>query len=162
MTERSTVKATFTLERRYRASPARVFRAFAEEEAKKRWFGGPDGWQQLEKAFDFRVDGVEVLVGRHPNGVVSAFHCTYHDIVPDERIVYAYRMAIDGVPMSSSLATVEIRPDGEGTHLTVTEYGVYFDGFGTSGNAGRELGTGWLLDKLGASLEGTEPPPFPG
>ena len=162
MSDRNTVKATFTLDRHYRASPARVFRAFAEEDAKSRWFGGPDGWQQLEKAFDFRVDGVEVLVGRHPNGVVSAFRCTYHDIVPDERIVYAYRMEIDGVPMSSSLATIEIRPEGDGTQLTLTEYGVYFDGFRETGHTGREHGTGWLLDKLGASLEGREAPPFPG
>lgn len=162
MAARNTVKATFTLERRYRASPARVFRSFAEEELKKRWFGGPDGWEQLEKAFDFRVDGVEVNVGRHPNGVVSAFRCTYHDIVPNERIVYAYRMEIDGVPMSSSLATIEIRPDGEGSSLTVTEYGVYFDGFAEAAHDGRERGTSWLLDRLGADLDGTAPPPFPG
>ena len=105
---------------------------------------------------------MEVLVGRHPSGVVSAFHCTYHDIVPDERIVYAYRMALDGVPMSSSLATIEIRADGDGAHLTLTEYGVYFDGFRESAHEGREHGTGWLLDRLGASLDGTAAPPFPG
>ena len=153
MSERNTVKATFTVERVYRASPARVFRAFADEQAKAKWFGGPDGWQQLDKTFDFRVDGVEVLVGRLPNGVVSAFHATYHDIVPDQRIVYAYRMTIDGVAMSSSLAAIEIRPEGEGARLTLTEYGVYFDGFTEGGAEGREHGTNWLMDKLGASLE---------
>ena len=72
--------------------------------------------------------------------------------MPDQRIVYAYRMTIDGVPMSSSLATIEMRPDADGTHLTLTEYGVYFDGFRETGHEGREHGTGWLLDKLGQSL----------
>jgi uncharacterized protein YndB with AHSA1/START domain len=153
MTERTTVKATFTVERVYPATPARVFRAFADEDSKRRWFAGPEGWVQLEKAFDFRVDGVEINVGRHPSGMVSAFYCTYHDIEPDERIVYAYRMTLDGKPMSSSLATIEIRPEGEGARLTLTEYGVYFDGFGQEAAKGREHGTNWLMDKLGESLK---------
>lgn len=153
MTEPNTVKATFTIERTYKAKPARVFKAFSDPQAKARWFGGHEGWTQLENAFDFRVDGVEINVGRHSSGVVSAFYCTYHDIVPDRRIVYAYRMTLDGKPLSSSLASVEIQPEGEGARLTLTEYGVYFDGFDEKDVAAREHGTNWLMDKLGQSLE---------
>jgi len=153
MTERNTVKATFTVERVYPAKPARVFKAFADEQAKARWFAGPEGWVQLEKAFDFRVDGVEINVGRHPSGMVSAFYGTYHDIVPDERIVYAYRMTLDGKPLSSSLASVEIRPEGDGSRLTLTEYGVYFDGFDQQAADGREHGANWLMDRLGEALK---------
>jgi uncharacterized protein YndB with AHSA1/START domain len=148
---RNTVKATFTIERTYLARPARVFKAFADEQSKAKWFGGPE-WTQLERAFDFRVDGVEISIGRHPSGVVSAFYCTYHDIVPDERIVYAYRMTLDDKPLSSSLASVEIRPEGDGTRLTLVEYGVYFDGFGEKDAQNREHGTNWLMDRLGDSL----------
>ena len=86
------------------------------------------------------------------SGVVSAFYCTYHDIVPGERIVYAYRMTLDDKPLSSSLASIEIRPEGDGTRLTLTEYGVYFDGFDEKDAAGREHGTNWLMDRLGESL----------
>jgi uncharacterized protein YndB with AHSA1/START domain len=152
MTEPNTVKATFTIERTYPAKPARVFKAFSDEPSKRKWFGGGDDWVQLENTFDFRVDGVEINVGRHASGVVSAFRCTYHDIVPDRRIVYAYRMTLDGKPLSSSLASVEIRPEGDGTRLTLTEYGVYFDGFGEKDVQGREHGTNWLMDRLGESL----------
>ncbi len=152
MSERNTVKATFTVERTYPAKPARVFQAFADPEAKAKWFAPPNGFTQIDKAFDFRVDGVEVNDGRHASGMVTTFRATYHDIVPDERIVYAYRMTLDGKPMSSSLATIEIRPHGDGTHLTVTEYGVYFDGFAEDGHRMREHGTNWLMDQLGASL----------
>lgn len=148
--ERNTVKATFTIERVYPASPSRVFRAFADESAKAKWFGGADGWEQRERAFDFRVDGQEVMVGRHATGVVSAFYAVYHDIVPDERIVYAYRMTLDGTPISSSLACIELKPEGGGTRLTLTEYGLYFDGYDDAGK--REHGTNWLMDKLGDSL----------
>jgi uncharacterized protein YndB with AHSA1/START domain len=147
---RNTVKASFTLERTYPARPARVFKAFADEQAKARWFVGPPGWEEHQRTFDFRVDGQEVVIGRHGGGTVSAFYCTYHDIVPDQRIVYAYRMTLDGVPISSSLTTLEIRPEGEGAHVTLTEYGVYFDGY--DGAEGREHGTHWLLDQLGRSL----------
>lgn len=154
MSQPNTVKATFTIERVYKASPARVFAAFADEQKKRKWFGGGDEWQQLENAFDFRVDGIEVNVGRHASGVVSAFYCTYHDIVPDRRIVYAYRMTLDGKPLSSSLASVELQPEGEGSRLTLTEYGVYFDGYGEKDVQGREHGTNWLMDRLGESLGG--------
>jgi len=152
MADRNTVKATFTVERTYPAKPARVFRAFSDEPSKRKWFGGGGDWEQLENAFDFRVDGVEINIGRHASGVVSAFYCTYHDIVPDQRIVYAYRMTLDGKPLSSSLASIELRPEGEGTRLTLTEYGVYFDGYDEKDVAGREHGTNWLMDQLGKSL----------
>jgi len=153
MTERNTTKATFTIERIYPAKPSRVFKAFADETSKKTWFGGGDEWVQLERAFDFRVDGVEIDIGRHKSGMVSAFYCTYHDIVPDARIVYAYRMTLDGKPLSSSLATIEMFAEGEGTRFTLTEYGVYFDGFGEQDVANREHGTNWLMDRLGESLK---------
>jgi uncharacterized protein YndB with AHSA1/START domain len=154
MTTRSVVYATFTLERTYPAPPRRVFQAFADEQAKAKWFGGPDGFVQHEKQFDFRVGGREVLAGKHGpslGGRVSAFDCVYQDIVPDERIVYAYRMALDGAPISVSLAVIEIRPEGEGARLIVTEHGAFLDGYEDGGS--REHGTGWLLGKLGESLE---------
>jgi uncharacterized protein YndB with AHSA1/START domain len=155
MTNRSVVHGNFTIERTYPASPARVFEAFADEQAKAKWFGGPEGFVQHEKQFDFRVGGREVLVGKHGaslGGRVSAFDCVYQDIVQDERIVYAYRMAMDGVPISVSLAIIEIRPEGQGTHLTVTEHGAFLDGYDDNGS--REHGTGWLMGKLGESLTG--------
>ena len=154
MTQRCAVHATFILERTYPHAPARVFKAFADEQAKAKWFSGPDGFETHERQFDFRVGGQEVLVGKHGashDNMVSAFHSVYQDIVPDQRIVYSYRMALDGVPISVSQATTEIRPEGTGAKLTLTEYGVYLDGYDDNGS--REHGTGWLLDQIGASLE---------
>jgi uncharacterized protein YndB with AHSA1/START domain len=148
--QRNTVKATFTVERTYPAKPSRVFKAFADKASKARWFAGPPGWEERQSAFDFRVDGQEILVGRHGSGTVSGFYAVYQDIVEDERIVYAYRMTLDGVPISASLASIELRPEGAGTHLTLTESGVFLDGYDDAG--AREHGTNWLMDKLGASL----------
>jgi uncharacterized protein YndB with AHSA1/START domain len=62
---RPVTHGSFTITRQWKASPARVFEAFAKEDAKARWFAGPPGWQQHEKSFDFREGGRETLSGRH-------------------------------------------------------------------------------------------------
>ena len=56
------------------------------------------------------------------------FDATYLDIVPDERIIYAYEMTIDGQRISASLASIELRPVPGGTHLSLTEHGIFLDG----------------------------------
>jgi uncharacterized protein YndB with AHSA1/START domain len=83
--------------------------------------------------------------------MVSTFDAVYHDIVPDERIVYTYTMLLDDKKISVSLATVEVKSAGKGTRLVVTEQGVFLDGYEDKGS--REHGTGWLIDKLGESLK---------
>lgn len=150
MTERSTVHDTFTLRRQYAASPARVFRAFADPAAKALWFGGPPEIKQEESTFDFREGGRETAVSVMPGGERMGLFLTYADIVPDERIVYTYEMTMDGRRISVSLATIEIRAAGGGTELTVTEQGAYLDGLDQP--AMRRQGTEHLLAALGESL----------
>jgi uncharacterized protein YndB with AHSA1/START domain len=58
----------FTIERRLRQTPAQAFRAFADPELKRRWFGVPEGWTDAQWELDFRVGGSEVSVGRDPRG----------------------------------------------------------------------------------------------
>ncbi len=150
MTARSVDHGTVVIERTYPAPPSRVFAAWADPAAKARWFVGPEGWKELQREADFRVGGHERLRGIFPGGRTSDFDARYHDIVPDERIVYSYGMHVDGKRISVSLATVELTPAGGGTRLTFTEQAVFLDGY--DGAAGREQGTGMLLDQLGASL----------
>jgi uncharacterized protein YndB with AHSA1/START domain len=131
MSSRSATHSTFTIERNYEASPARVFAAWADANAKGQWFG-PSG--ETGHELDFREGGRE----------------HFEDIVRDERIVYTYNMRRDGVRMSVSVTTVELLAAGEGTHLRYTEQGVYLDGEDTPEL--REHGTKELLDKLGEAL----------
>ena len=152
MSRRSVSHGTFVIERTYAASPARVFAAWADPAAKAVWFVGPDGWKELRREIDFRIGGRERLTGAHPDGRVSDFDAVYHDIVPDRRIVYSYGMQVDDKRISVSLATVELAPAGRGARLTFTEQAAFLDGF--DGAAGREQGTGLLLDQLGRMLQG--------
>lgn len=149
MSERSVVHATFTIERTYPASPARVFAAWADPKIKSRWFGTPDD-DTGTRQFEFRVGGREYSAGTAPNGANYTFDVLYQDIVPDQRIIYTYQMELDGQRISVSVASIELKPAGSGTHMKVTELGAYLDGLDTS--AQREQGTNWLMDKLGEEL----------
>jgi uncharacterized protein YndB with AHSA1/START domain len=136
---------TFVLERSYPAPPGRVFAAWADPEAKAQWFGGVDF------SLDFRVGGRETNGGGPDGGPFYRYDATYRDIVPDERIVYTYEMLMDGTRISVSLATVELKPDGQRTLLILTEHGAFFDGLDSP--AVREQGTGSLLEALGRELQ---------
>ncbi|MFZ1154124.1 MAG: SRPBCC family protein [Solirubrobacteraceae bacterium] len=153
MSQRSAVHATFVIERTYDATPARVFKAWAEPEAKASWFG-PKVLTNGGHELDFKVGGEEHLRVLTPDGATYLFDSRYEDIVPEERIVYAYDMHKDDARISVSLTTVVLEPSGAGTKLTFTEQGVFLDGHDTP--AEREHGTGELLDNLGAEL-GKEP-----
>jgi hypothetical protein len=59
-------------------------------------------------------------------------------------------MELDGKRISVSVASIELKPSGSGTHMKVTELGAYLDGLDNS--AQREQGTNWLMDKLGEEL----------
>ena len=148
---RSVAHGAFHLERTYEATADQVYRALSDETAKSRWFHGPQGWRQIERKMDFRVGGRERVKGGFEGGVTTTFDAIYYDIVPRQRIVYAYEMWLDDRKLSVSLATLQIKPAGEGrTKLLVDEQGAFLDGYDDAGS--RERGTGDLLDKLGASL----------
>src|SRR5437762_9055794 len=108
MAERSVTHATFVVERNYDAAPSRVFAAWADGAAKARWFAGPDEWGSAVFELDFRVGGREVSRGTAPDGNAYSYEAHYHDIVPDERIVYTYDMYLNEARISVSLATVEL------------------------------------------------------
>ena len=149
--ERTQTHATFVLERDYDASLERVWQAFADEEAKKKWFGTEDDdWTITEDVHDFRVGGQDVNVGTFRGEMESRFVGTYTDIVPNQRIVYSYDMWVNGAHLSTSVTTIAFEETDGGTHLTFTEQGVFLDN--TDNPAQREEGTSGLLDKLGESL----------
>jgi len=150
MVQRTVTHASFTLKRNYPASPAKVFAAFADPAKKAKWFGGPEEWIRGERAFDFRVGGKETTSGGPKGGPMHIFNAIYHDIVPNERIVYSYDLYLDQTRISVSLTAIEIKPDGEGTLLIFTEHGAFLDGI--EDPKLREHGTNELLNMLGRAL----------
>ena len=147
---RSVVHATFCIERTYAASRAQVFKALTDPVSKAKWFGGSGSYTLLERKMDVRPGGREHVSGRWDGGMVSTFDAVYHDVVPDERIVYAYEMRLDERKISVSLTTFELKPAAAGTRLIMTEQGAFLDGYDDAGS--RERGSNFLLDALGSSL----------
>lgn len=151
MTERSIAHGSFTIERVYDAAPARVFAAWSSVKAKAVWNVCDDSWKLTLHEMDFRVGGRERIRTGPTGGTVHAFDGTFHDIVPDERIVFAYDMRLDQRLISVSLVTITVTPAGKGTRLSFTEQGVFLDGYDDI--AGREEGTRVGLDNLQMALQ---------
>jgi uncharacterized protein YndB with AHSA1/START domain len=153
VTERFVSHASFTIERRYDATPSRVFAAWSRPESKRRWFACHDDWQVTEFELDFRIGGRERVRTGPVGGTVHALDGIYHDIVPDQRIIYSYDMHLDAAHISVSLATVELRPDDAGTLLLFTEQTAFLDRL-YDDPAEREAGTRIGLDNLATALSG--------
>lgn len=149
--DRSLAHAGFTLTRDYPAPIERVWNAFAEEDKKRSWWGAGDALEPGEWVVDFRVGGHDIDAGTFHTGPVSRYEATYTDIVEHVRIVTTYDMWLDGVHMSTSVASLEFEPIDGGTRFTHVEHGIFFDQFRADG-PGREKGTRGLLEALGNYL----------
>lgn len=155
MTQSAAVHGSFTIERRYPTTAARVFAACADPQLKKSWFAESSTHDIERYESDFRVGGAEHLTYRFGSstpfpGAVLTTEGVFHDIVDQQRIVTSSRMAIEGRPISVALETIEIAEAGEETSLTCTFQGVFFEG--ADGPEMREQGWRDLLDRLGRTL----------
>jgi uncharacterized protein YndB with AHSA1/START domain len=150
--KRSISHAMFTIEKTYNAPPARVWKAFADKETKRKWFGGPPEWSAGPYEMDFRVGGFERESGGPKGGPTHYFVSRFEDIVPNERIITTYEMRLDDTRISVSVATVELEPTAKGTKMTFTEMGAYLDGHDPGGKMRRE-GTAAMLDAIAKIVE---------
>lgn len=144
--------ATISVERSYPQSPAKVWRAHADQATRRRWFAEGDGFIVDDYRLDFRVGGIEATRFRFgEDGPPMTQDAVFHDLIENERMVFTYTMTIAGAPLSVSTGTVELTPKGQGTHLRYTEQGVFF---GDQDLRGREEGTRQLFERLAAELNG--------
>lgn len=149
----------FTIERRYDASPERVFRAYSDPAAFRRWFVEAPGATIHDWAHDFRVGGRGG--GRYRFGgeesVVGFNDTVFLDIVENARIILSYVMGreLDGERRrdSASLATIELIADGAGSRLIYTEQGAYFGEDGAAHIPLREEGCAEMFENLARELE---------
>jgi uncharacterized protein YndB with AHSA1/START domain len=140
----------FTIKRDFPHPAAKVYRAFAELEAKTRWFTGGEDWTPVERRMDVRPGGREFVKGRWKNGTTTTFDAVYLDVVPSERLVYAYNLFHDAEKLSVSLATLEIAATDGGCRLSLTEQGAFLNGYEDGGS--RERGTREMLERVARTL----------
>jgi uncharacterized protein YndB with AHSA1/START domain len=149
MTARSAQHGTIRLERRFSAPPARVFAAWADPVARAKW-DVPGRWTIAGQTHDFREGGRETKRFGPPDDPRFVADTLYLDIVPQRRIVFSYSMTSRGIPVSTSLTTVDLAPDRKATRLTLVEQIVLLDGNDTLAN--REEGLTSMLDKIGGTV----------
>ena len=61
--------------------------------------------------------------------MVSTFDATYHDVIPNERLIYPYVVHLDDKKISVSLATMRLKAEGGKATLKVSEQGAFIDSY---------------------------------
>lgn len=138
--------ATIVMERAYAAAPARVFAAWADVEARKRWSAPADNIRIDYEAADFREGGKDISRCIEPGNADYVATVSYLDIRKDQRIVFAEDVVHGSTRVSAALISVELTPKGADTHLALTMQIASFDGAGME--AGYQFGWSAALDNL--------------
>jgi uncharacterized protein YndB with AHSA1/START domain len=141
MSTQTATKPSLTLKRRLKAPPAKVFAAWIDPEKVKRWMG-PSGGKALRVESDPRTGGRYRWVMQSPTGEEHDVGGVYREVIPNEKLVFTW--AWKSTPERESLVTVLLKPDGDGTLLTLT-HEQFFDDEARDRHQG-----GWTgaLDKM--------------
>ena len=118
------VKPSLTLKRRLKAPPAKVFAAWTDPEKMKRWMG-PGPVQAVTTEIDARVGGRYRSVLGSPDGETHTIGGVYREIIANEKLVFTW--AWTSTPERESLVTVLLKPDGDGTLLTIMHEQLFDD-----------------------------------
>jgi len=118
-------RPSLTLERRFPVAPEKVWRAWTDPEALKRWFG-PGGPQPVALAeLDVRVGGRFRVVFGGPQGTEHEVQGVYREVVPPRRLVFTWTWPRT-TPERESLVSIELRAAGGGTEMIFT-HAQHFD-----------------------------------
>lgn len=98
---------TIVIVRDFEAAPDRVFRAWADGEQFARW-SGPRSLTTTVPLWDARTGGAYRFVNHRDGEEIASFYGSFHEVRPDERIVWTFTW--DGMPDGVSLETVVFEP----------------------------------------------------
>lgn len=117
MATATATKPSLTIKRRLNAPPAKVYAAWTDPEKVKGWMG-PGEIKAKSVECDLRVGGSYRWVMVAPSGEEHNVGGIYRELVPNEKLVFTW--AWKSMPERESLVTVLLKPDGDGTLLTLT------------------------------------------
>lgn len=104
------------LVRSYPVAPEKVWRAWTDPEAIKRWWG-PGGPEPVSLAqLDVRVGGRFRIVFGGPQGKEHECAGVYREVVPNRKLVFTWTWPRT-TPERESLVTITFRAVGKGTEL---------------------------------------------
>jgi uncharacterized protein YndB with AHSA1/START domain len=134
-------KPSLALKRRLKAPPEKVYEAWTVPEKMIGWWGASDAASRTAKA-DVRVGGRFHVGFRGNEGDQHDVSGIYKEVVPGRRLVFSW--AWRTTPERESQVTIDLKPDGDATILTLT-HEQFFDE-----TARDDHGIGWnrALDNL--------------
>jgi len=138
-------RPSLTLKRRLKVRPATVWRAWTVPEQIMVWWGTRDA-ETLVAEVDLRVGGRFHIAFRTPDGERHDVGGIYAEVVENERLVFSW--AWRSTPERESQVAITLKPDGDGTMLTL-HHAAFFDRKARDDHEG-----GWseALDRLAAAV----------
>lgn len=111
---------TLRLRRKFSKPPARVFQAWTQPEALKRWWCAP-GWQPADIAVELRVGGsYRIGMRRTSDGKLVFIEGKFLEMAPPHKLAYTWRWLGAFEQMPETRVTVEFLAWGEGTEIVLT------------------------------------------
>ena len=110
-------KPSLALKRRLNAPPEKVYEAWTVPEKMIGWWGASDAASRTAEA-DVRVGGRFHVGFRGDEGSQHDVSGIYREVVPGRKLVFSW--AWRTTPERESQVTIDLKPDGGGTILTLT------------------------------------------
>lgn len=134
-------KPSLTIKRRLNARPDKVYAAWTDPKQLVKWFG-PDSGPVTRAETDVRVGGRYTIVFRTEDGEEHNVSGVYRAVEPNAKLQFTWRWIT--MPERESLVTILIKPDGDGSILTL----IHEQFFDEGARDRHELGWSGCLDKL--------------
>jgi len=148
---RTQEKPFLVIERRFAVAPEKVWRAWTDPQAIRRWFG-PGGPQPVSAAeLDLRVGGRFRIVFGGADGNAHEAQGVYREIVPNRRLVFTWTWPRT-TPERESLVTILLTEVGGGTEMLFRHEQLFDD------KVRDDHRRGWseTFDKLARLLQGAD------
>jgi uncharacterized protein YndB with AHSA1/START domain len=116
MEQRLATKPSLALNRHYPVAPEKVWRAWTDAEAVKRWWGPGPGEPVSLAELDVRVGGRFRIVFGGPDGKMHECAGVYKEVVPNRKLVFTWHWP-NSTPERVSLVTIVFEAVGKGTEL---------------------------------------------
>jgi uncharacterized protein YndB with AHSA1/START domain len=135
-------RPSLTFKRRLNASPEKVYAAWTDPQKIIRWFGRSDARaDSFQAEIDARIGG-HFCVSFSTDDEYYEVGGVYREVVPNQRLVFSW--AWYSTSERESLVTVTLKPDSDGTLLTLTHEQL----FDSAAHDGHQRGWLGALDKL--------------
>jgi uncharacterized protein YndB with AHSA1/START domain len=116
MEQRLATKPSLALNRHYPVAPEKVWRAWTDAEAVKRWWGPGPGEPVSLAELDVRVGGRFRIVFGGPDGKMHECAGVYKAVVPNRKLVFTWHWP-NSTPERVSVVTIVFEAVGKGTEL---------------------------------------------